>query len=719
MNAVETFFSEPNQIKPGEENSTSLLAAKSVQSQSDLVVLPWQEQQEMRWYVLIPSDKPFEQIREEVVAHVGVSYTNYRGQITGLNPEDTGDEKVLNLLGDRRCIRVDSAGEKFHTVSKAFERFLSFWEVRPQLDFLSARSLTETLNNFRMAVQAGRRDEAEKAKEEARGLGLDAINQAFMNLEMKSVFEGPEAVLNDLSIRDVIEISPRPTRVTDLLAQAIDRVYLRPTDDLSVEQIKSNFVDLHDSYKRLLTSSGQVRSPSGLLLLVLDKRSANVSLSMDDLKVPIAEDQEVNEILEILEQELQATQGAIEQNIETGSSTSSANSTIRQLFDTGAWDEILAFSVDNEPTADNLMPVILAAKEVDTITSAETALNFLERADTEIVDGLAQNIQKTLGGLRELVTGSSISDWNSYFEYLLHHPERNMQEIVDRGKQEWAHIPFIQNPENIKTLQDHLSTDGIDLKGTLPSLYEWLSTVPDEFYSLVLPVEETLLTYLSFNDTSNSGLDLMGQLARRIISSGVNQEEFSEVLDALEYRWSGSSSPSTVEWAADLIEVVIDHPCPDTGRATVFHSNLFQPMSGYFSRIERSLRLHLSALATELNLRDRLPEESIEETKEINVQEIKVGLYSLTETALTRARTTLVKAWPGLQVVTSSEKQATRELENLARTASLMVVGTGSAKHAATDCISGNRPKDKETKYIKGKGSAGFISAVESWLVNR
>ena len=142
-------------------------------------------------------------------------------------------------------------------------------------------------------------------------------------------------------------------------------------------------------------------------------------------------------------------------------------------------------------------------------------------------------------------------------------------------------------------------------------------------------------------------------------------------------------------------------------------------MSGYFSRIERSLRLHLSALATELNLRDRLPEESIEETKEINVQEIKVGLYSLTETALTRARTTLVKAWPGLQVVTSSEKQATRELENLARTASLMVVGTGSAKHAATDCISGNRPKDKETKYIKGKGSAGFISAVESWLVNR
>ena len=100
-----------------------------------------------------------------------------------------------------------------------------------------------------------------------------------------SLFEGPEAVLNDLSIRDVIEISPRPTRVTDLLAQAIDRIYLRPTDGLSVEQVKSNFVGLDDSYKRLLTSSGQVRSPSGLLLLAFDKRSANISLSMDDLKV--------------------------------------------------------------------------------------------------------------------------------------------------------------------------------------------------------------------------------------------------------------------------------------------------------------------------------------------------------------------------------------------------------------------------------------------------
>ena len=719
MNTLETFFSEPNSIKPGDQNPTTQLAAQSVQTHSGLEVLPWQRQEEMRWYVLIPSDKPFEQIREEIVAHVGVSYTTYRGQKTDLNPEDLGDERIQALLEDRNCIRVDSSGEKFHTVSKAFQRFLSFWEVRPQLNFISARSMTEVLHDYRMAIQVDRRDEAEKAKTEARGLGLDALNLIFMDLEIVNSFEGPEEVLKHRLIRDVLSLSPRPAPVTDLLVQAIDSVHLRPTVGLSIEQIKSNFSRLSSDYKKLLTSEGQVRSASGLLMLTLNKGSEDPLPSISDLKIAIDLDEETARVFEGLRQERELTKNTDEQNIESTASTTSDNSQLRELYEKGSWDEILQLTSELSPVSNNIRPVVIAAKELDTLDAARTALGFIDRAEPEVIDGLARNIREIIEELRKLAPNVEINNWNEYFEYLLHNPGKDTYGIIERGKQEWSPKTFIQNPENVKTLCGHLSTDGIDLNGVLPVLYEWLSKVPDEHYSLAKPIEETLLAHLTLNDSSVPGLELLARSARRIVSSGLNKKEFCEVLDHLEYRWELSSSPNTVGWAADLVELVIDHPVPDQDRATAFYSKVFLSMAGYFSRIEKSLRFHLASLATELNIRSILPEEAPEESEEKNHTGVKIGLYSLTETALNRAQATLANAWPGLEIVISSEKHATKELENLARTASLMVVGIGSAKHAATDCIASNRPKDKETKFIKGKGSAAFISTVGTWLDNR
>ena len=73
-------------------------------------------------------------------------------------------------------------------------------------------------------------------------------------------------------------------------------------------------------------------------------------------------------------------------------------------------------------------------------------------------------------------------------------------------------------------------------------------------------------------------------------------------------------------------------------------------------------------------------------------------------------------AWPAIEVVTRSDLHATDELRNLSRTAHLMVVGIGSAQHAATGCIKDNRPTEKPTRQVNGKGSAAFVRELASWL---
>ncbi|SVC39313.1 uncharacterized protein METZ01_LOCUS292167, partial [marine metagenome] len=107
MIPVDSFFAEPNQIRPSDSNTTTRLAERSCADPSGLVVLPWSTaERETRWYVLSP-DESFEQVREEVLAHVGVSYTNYRGQPTPLDANDAGDNAVSAVAEGRACIRVD------------------------------------------------------------------------------------------------------------------------------------------------------------------------------------------------------------------------------------------------------------------------------------------------------------------------------------------------------------------------------------------------------------------------------------------------------------------------------------------------------------------------------------------------------------------------------------------------------------------------------------
>ena len=94
-----------------------------------------------------------------------------------------------------------------------------------------------------------------------------------------------------------------------------------------------------------------------------------------------------------------------------------------------------------------------------------------------------------------------------------------------------------------------------------------------------------------------------------------------------------------------------------------------------------------------------------------------IAIYSLTESVLKRVEGILKKILPGIKVHLSHDKGGNNQLESYAKTADIFVIVTSSAKHAATEFIQKNRPKDKTTLFAAGKGSSSIIRALEEQYV--
>ena len=726
MGSFDSFFADPNRIRPDGANAASRLAERSCADPSGLVVLPWSTSEaDTRWYVLA-LDESLEQVREEVLAHVGVSYTDYRGQPTPLDPADPGDSAVATVADGRACIRVDllTVGMDF-AVSESLGRLMALWGSRPVSKFRPTRGLAEALHDYRMSVRTAQRDGADEALDDLRRLGLDIVNVRFMELELLSRFDGPAAVLAHPQVNELLLIN-RPASVTDLLAQAVDRVHLRPAPGIDTESVKANFAQLPDHHRRLLTSPGQIRSQSGLLLLALSytERGHDPSSLRAGIVADIAIDDDTERILGDLCVEF-------EEAPPPETTTSDIASRLRELLDQGRDDEALELAENADPVYEVVWSALYAARRLDSLAAAQRALAVLEGAATEVRNQVPTDASPLLTALQGLVRGSApqplVGDWNDYFENLAANPDwTTALEVAERGVSEWPLVPFINDAACVLRLCRYVEAhdQGTTFVRTIPFLVEWLSRVPEQDRSAVIPVEQSLIAYLCLYDTTTNGLKMVGQLAEGLISFGLDAVQFEQLVDHLEYRWeggsnwSGSKAPETVGWATDLIEAMTDNACGDPARGATFTQGLFRSMNAFFSRLDVPVKRHVVLLATELDLERLLPrEQDVEEVETRDCRGTKVCHYSLCEKTLQRAKDSLEQRWRNLDVVSRSDMRGSNELGGHARNAALMVVGFRAAQHSAPDCISDHRPPNKPTRKVSGKSSLEFVLVTEAWLM--
>lgn len=95
---------------------------------------------------------------------------------------------------------------------------------------------------------------------------------------------------------------------------------------------------------------------------------------------------------------------------------------------------------------------------------------------------------------------------------------------------------------------------------------------------------------------------------------------------------------------------------------------------------------------------------------------LRIGIYSLTESAARQAASVLTRLEPSTRVQISSEQVGSAKLKALALNSDLVVITSLSATHAATDFIRANRPSGKPICWAAGRGFTSIVRAVEEFL---
>jgi len=718
----EEFFRSPNVASDKGSANEAKFAHRFGQASATVKVLPWQEQGgRRRWYV-VHSGVPVEQLREELVAQVGVSYTDFEGQSVRLDPNDVGDARAVAVAGDHEVVRIELLRpDGQHVVEAAFRRWLAAWPGRPWSSTQTTQSLAELLARFQLAIRATNRTEAEFFLNGIRESGeLEIINVVYLELEFGDAFDGPDAVLSHPQLRHVLQVQ-RPARVSDLIARAVDRVHLRFDESPSLDVVLGRFATLNAQFRSLLISTSEVRSSSGLLLVALSAITRGESID-----VQVGFDGPIDDLTRLAVEQVGSPVPSDSDVVPTAVSTPS----FADLLDQGAYDEVLRSAAAAEPNVDSVEAALRAAQWLDSVSAAQQALSVLSAAPQDVKRRFENNrvLSPLIESLRVLCldgTQGSIADWIALLQEIAKRAESvEVTETAKHGALEWTTAPVADDPQFCKVLAQRI-TEASEQNTTtfgriVPYLIEWLDRVHIDDRRHLGEVSEALLAHFAFRDQSRAGLDMLGSYATDALAAGLSTDQYRFCLDCISLRWRESFAPSAAVWAGDMLEALIDQPCPDPTSRLTAAADLVRRLAPYCDRIDAGVLESIRDLACILGLEHELPasasQASTVERGGSVLTNRRIGLYSLTPGALARAKTSLEERYEGVSVETRSDHVATDGLRHLARNADLMVIAWRSATHAATDCIFAHRPVEMPTLRTAGKGSASILAAVDEWV---
>ncbi|WP_267618358.1 protein DpdD [Gordonia bronchialis] len=196
------------------------------------------------------------------------------------------------------------------------------------------------------------------------------------------------------------------------------------------------------------------------------------------------------------------------------------------------------------------------------------------------------------------------------------------------------------------------------------------------------------------------------------LAAGPTAKEYDEVLDQTLAIWREISSPNAVDWAINILESIVDSPCPDESKRAATAVLMIEDVRQQ-TRLTLRQRVEVEGLAADFGLPTRVIETPQEERDVWAALDGKfVGIYSL----LTRAESYLTERLSRLcavgDVKGNSDQVATQALRSLAEKADYLVVDTWHAAHQATGAIDAVRPRERQI-LPKQKGHSGFLRALE------
>jgi len=711
MSKIDEFLERSKCAELG--NDATCLEALSIcrQAKDYPIILPWRSERNVhRWYLLAPADSS-ELVMDEVCAHIGVSHTDFDGRPQPVGPGDAAYTVLQELWPDAIAARITLTDVGAHeTVAKGVLRLARRWTNRRLGGVDVPRDLQQLLRDHKMALLAGDEQECTTILNEMRHRGLlTPLNCLFLEFEQLARFATPSELLTHPQFGRLSGLR-RPAALTDLIAKAINRAKIRPAGGENLSTAISNYRTLDAQYRGLLTSLGECRSTSGVLLVALHAEATGGKVRPQHFTFAIDE----------------LTRGALDL-VESGEGDSSVDGSaevLRERLNQGNYDAALEMAAVEPVTRAKVDAALFAAQQLNSIESAQRALAILASASEETQSEVAANplLDRLITDLRQLVLHgdaidlTAISSWGELLTAMVRHPEWDGPvELAAHGANEWGVLGGSAGGDadrEVAALIRQLRADGhpfIDSVST--EFVSWFLRVePEHGCGAISAVGVALLGYLTRSTSSAPEIRVACGMTDALLGDAAYGVDAATVLRLLDQRLGNGVPRSAAPAVLDVVAGLLAGTNSRSAEANSLGVSLLRQAATRIDAAMPSLRYLAVAVAQELgtalNVSDLVSEEELAATSVV-----VVGPEWLTE----RVTDAVSHSWPNVSAWGTTERALDVIDSGKLRSAGLVVLAP-TAHPGATSVLEGVGLRPGALVRSASRGPAAYLVEIERWL---
>lgn len=690
------------------------------------------ETRQITWYAVADSARDARAFREELIAAVGPSYTDFTGVGANLDPADPVEGAVRAFAGNH-CLRLRLVDPALaNACNEALRRMLRLHDGRPRRSSVRPRSKGRILRDFELALQSGAHSAAEACLEELRASGqFDAQNLLFLQIRAWETFDQWDPLAEVLE-RGTILALHRPRLVTQALLRALYRLELlrfeinyEPQDALAHFDSQL-FVRYEDLFRSRAGMSAPEVAKLFMLVAAVRRRPALRDSILEGTAGPTAETVYLRALAKLVP----------EPEVSPMAPVAAAQDAAQVAYMDGELERALQLLVAGEGGDRRLSLLLRCARDLGTLSAAEAALEALAEVSDEdraeltkvalyrsIIEELEERY--TAPPVAEASPATSIpGDWLAWLR-VVSAGSLDLQRVVEvarQGAEEWDRAALSDRPEDLAEMAqilEELSAEGVPevLRLSLPSLSDFFHRGESE--RAFKPVYASLFSLYCYDDElSTPMLEATLRALLALLRAGGSPAERSQWIRDMADIVDAGFAPERIDWGLDVLDGLASAVSPAEPALQMLASVLLRKLEGCPDRLEPFHRALFHQVCREVGLDYSLPSPTSPEGQPpaTPLQHLLKGkvlaIYSLNERALSRVHDVLAANIPDLRVTTHSALKATPSLKTAAKTADVFLVVTGAATHAATDCIEANRREDGVLVRCHQQGSTSMLRAL-------
>jgi hypothetical protein len=685
------------------------------------------------WYATTQGPSGGYELGDEINAWLGSTWLSRLERV----PEDSNDP-MATALRDRfsgivyRFTGADAAA--MQAIAERLGEFAAVLERRPFATRTRVRPVGAIRSDFERALLAGNEAQAEAMIAEFKQTGrLNEENLRYLEVRLSAGLGlWPQIARDHWLIKTLADLALPPQILADLI-EALYRTYVEEVE------VRGDGAAMRDAfaqhiaipYPKLFASRRGICAPRVVkAFLLFEQLQASPDAAI------------IDSLLELLPADADTSLfGDLGESAPVSASIAPGRENeADEAFDDGQFDRAFEFYLRLMPSRKTISRLVSCVGTIGTDEARDRLLTLVDAVDPDLIGGLAQGIASKIASMRQTQstnplppegkpTQTAADPWIAWAEQL--RAGRDLAVAareVQSAPTNWSASTLREDGQAAKRFADILGSldgeAGSIARTAVPQIFASVFSADAPLSPSAKPIASLLFLLIAMDETlSRPDLDLLAQLTGLLIEQGLSSGDYVSLIGDLEDVQERIGSYAYLPWSLDLSEALAVLPCPShaarDARLRLFLQVLGQA-SGFAHRLAPHDLVPIETLAKDHGVGpeavNALKRETDEQAVALPSLDGKIiGIYTLAETAGSRAKAALEKLFPGCKVIVNSDTVCTPQLAGLAKAADMFVFAWKSSSHQAFYCVKDALAKG-EPIWAPGKGTASILRAVRDHL---